>query len=219
MSQKEAKVFNYYFLNKHLHPKTPKGYRESIAVLIINMNKEKKGKFLIIQERNNFWTFPKKGVKSNNLFDGIVNALVLNIGNEMGFRGIKVKENNPKFIQKAFLFNLEKQIYDEVRSANEKEKKRPTKGKYYHLVIAHYTGPDRLPIHVQEIAVKDYQWVDEDEGQELVEANIQLAEDDPSFSTKSIKFNIRFYKKCLMVYKKIQEIYEEENNIQLDLFK
>lgn len=221
MAEKQKKVLNYYFLNKYLHPKTPKGYRENIAALILNKNKGESGKFLMIQEKNEFWTLPKKVAASKNLIDGVVNALILNIGNEMGFRGLTAEEIKPQFTQRAFLFNFAVQKYDKVRSKTEKARKRPSKGKLYHLVIADYRGPNELPIKEQKdkAMVRDFRWVTEKEAVALAKKNLALSEKDPSFSIGSVKFNIQFCNKVIKAFEILKALESTTlDDSQLGLF-
>ncbi|MEA3357129.1 MAG: hypothetical protein U9Q67_01730 [Patescibacteria group bacterium] len=98
MASKRPKIFNYYFLNKYLHPKSPSGFPENVVVLVNRCTGDPPNKkFLLVQEKNRVWTLPKKGVDSDNLIDGIINAFVQNIGGEMGFRGLISQEIKPRF--------------------------------------------------------------------------------------------------------------------------
>lgn len=217
---KKDRSLNYYFLKKHLHPKAPSGYRQDIVNVIVNRNEtENRNKFLLIQEKNEIWGFPKQGIEDRNLSEGFFETLTRNLGEELGFRGMKVIELKPRFTQKAYIFNFEKQVYDDDRSEEEVKKGRPTKGKIYHLAIMSYKGPDEMPLDLDnpKITTLGYQWVTENEGRDLIYTNLDVWSKKTGGIDKTSKFHISFYERIINSYNLIQRIYTEKNPFQQTL--
>lgn len=215
----KKKTFNYYFLNKYLHPDVPVGYRENLVMLVLLKNDPDK-KFLLIQEKNFVWTLPKKGIDATNLIDGIVNALSQNIGGELGFKGIVSDEIKPKFEQMAYLVNFMKQKYDSTRSAYEKKKGRPVKGKIYHLAILYYTGPELLPVErdFEASFINKYEWVTLDEALSFSQESKSLYEkDNERYSENSLKLNENLIKKAWEMYEAIENVKKTKSD-QIGLF-
>ena len=97
-TSKTNKSFGYYFLNERLHPPTPKNFRNSIVMLIVNKNLTAyKDKYLLIKQSNNSWSIPKEGVKSSLIIEDLYTTVSSNIENELGFKEIKVVESKPTF--------------------------------------------------------------------------------------------------------------------------
>jgi hypothetical protein len=97
--------FSYYFLNKRLHPPAPAGFRVDIVLLIINKNPGNNlDKYLFIKEETNgysSWGLPKEGLQTSILADDVFTAIARNIESELGFRGLKISESKPSFVQRA----------------------------------------------------------------------------------------------------------------------
>ncbi len=210
--QKRRKVINYYFLNRYLHPKPPKGFRETVVVLItLKSDSDQKNKFLIIKEKFMSWGLPKKGLKGNNLVDGIINALVEDMGNEIGFKGPILFQLKPQFVQKAYFLNFTKQIYDKQRSIIEKNKGRPSRGKIYHLAMIDYYGKAELPLKKsdKDAHIIDYKWASQKEGEQLILENKNLIEKEGKlFSAQTAIFGLDLFRKVMRAYKLVQEIYK-----------
>jgi|GEM_PF-5304702 len=203
---KSKKPFNYYFLNKKLHPSGPKGFRTSIALLIVNKNPgPNKNIFLLIQQSNKAWTIPKEGIKEQKLADDFFATIIKNLGDEQGFKGIKVVETKPLFKQIAFVFDFDRQVYDKERARVEKKKGRPEKGKNYHLVIMEYRGSDKIPL-VPGPETINYQWVNEKEAILLLKENIALTKAGDLPSMSSSKYNLGFTKKAIKTLLALQKI-------------
>ncbi|HVX92905.1 MAG TPA: hypothetical protein VHA74_02200 [Candidatus Dojkabacteria bacterium] len=217
------KSFNYHFLKKYLHIKLPVGFREDIALFIVSRNNDStKNKVLLIKERTGFWGLPKRGITGNNLMEGLLNALVDNLGYELGLKGVVVFEKSPQFIQKAYFVNYAKQIYDKERSEHEQKKDRPSKGKIYHLIILDYWGDTLLPIDGRgSTEIEGFEWVDFKSAEKLLEANLTL-EGNGVFKTfyESFIFNIEFFKKSVRAYEAVEKLYSfDKETSQLELLQ
>jgi hypothetical protein len=216
-TKKKPYSFNYYLLNKYLHPETPRGYRQTVVNVIVNQNTTKeRGKFLFIQEKNKWWGLPKQGFDEKLLTDGFIEALSKNIGEELGFKGITVIEIKPKFTQIAYLFDFEKQVFDEDRSEREIEKGNPGEGKIYHLAIMHYKGPDEIPIDKDDpkTTTIDYKWVTKEEGRELEDKNKEISAEEFGDVDRTAKFHVAFFERIMKAYEEIQKIYAQKNPYQ-----
>jgi 8-oxo-dGTP pyrophosphatase MutT (NUDIX family) len=203
--------FNYYFLEKRLHPSTPKGYRATLILLIINKNKESpdKDKFVFVEHKNSFWGFPKGGILGESLIDSISEAIVKNLGEELGLKGVQVFDTKPIFKQKAYIFDIARQIYDEARVKSEREKGRPDKGKIYHLAMMEYRGVDKLPLEGrdQKYGIRDFRWVGIEEGRNLSNANLKLMErEDYDHSEETLKFNLSLYERVISAYSLVYQV-------------
>ena len=221
MPKKKVKSLNYYFLQKHLHPKSPLGFRQVVVNVIINQNDtENRGKFLFIQENNKLWGFPKQGIEGRELIDGFYDAMAQNLGEELGFRGMKIIDLKPQFAQKSYIFNFEKQVFGDARSEHEMEKGRPAKGKIYHLAIMEYMGPEELPIDLKDpkITTRDYKWVTETEGRNLIHSNIGVGKEQfEDEEGNPNKFHISFYERIVNAYNQVLRIFSEKNPYQQTL--
>ena len=218
MDSVKPKSLNYYFLRDYIYPKKPKGFRENIVLFVSFRNKgDSHGKYLMIQEKNSFWNLPKKGLTSEDVFDGIVDSVVRDIGEEMGFRGIVNKDLRPRFIQRAYLFNFAIQRYDEIRSEDERKKGRPDKGKIYHLAVIDYLGPEDLPFDKKrsDIHPKDFRWVDFNEGEALVLSN---RSPEINSSKVSVEFNISLHRRIFNASKYLEKIYKDVDLNQISMF-
>jgi hypothetical protein len=150
----------------------------------------------------------------------VLNALVKDIGDELGFKGVVINEKNPQFVQKAILFNFGKQRYDKIRSEYEAGRGRPSKGKLYHLVVVHYNGPDELPLRDDPtVTTKDFKWANEKEVLQLTKSNLDLVSSDENFSTKSAEYNIQFSDKAITTYALLKKITDDQEGGQLTLIQ
>jgi hypothetical protein len=221
MKQKKSHTFNYYFLHKHIKIKKHRGFRQVIINLLTNRNKtENKNKLLFVQERGGSWGFTRQGIVFQDLAENLFETLVRNLGEELGFKGLIVKETKPTFIPQAYLFNVERQVYDALRADDEAKKKRPTKGKVYHLAMLSYEGPDELPVNIGDPSsvIRDYRWINEDEGRELISQNYDLLKTNKAFSEATMDFHKAFYEKIIDIYNHIQGLYLKDNLYQRALF-
>ena len=206
---KTIKSFGYFFLNRRLHPPTPKEFRTSIILLIINKNKTiNRDKFLLVQQNNQFWNLPKEGIEKTTIIDDVYTTIARNLEEEIGFRGLKVSETKPLFKQVAFLFDFDQQIYDKERSLSEEKRSFPKKGKIYHLAIMDYSGPDEIPIDIKRegIEIINYKWVNLKQGKTLMESNKKLLQKGIINSPKTTTFNIYLFEKVLNIYSGIQNL-------------
>ncbi len=213
--------FNYYFLNKHITLEKPPGYRQTVITLLINENDtENKDKYLFVQEKGGTWGLSRRGVVAQDLLENLFETLIQSLGEELGFRGIDIFDTKPQFKQVAYLFNIEKQTYDDIRSKAEEAKMRPSKGKLYHLAIMKYRGPDNLPFNpaYSKSAIRDYRWVDEEEARQLTKENLKILKVKEDFSPQSMDFHIKFWKRIHSIYKNINEIYSNKEVEQSPLF-
>ncbi len=209
------KTFGYYFLNKKLHPPIPKNYKSSIILTIINKNNTlNKNKMLFVQQKNLIWNLPKKGIKTNSVIEDIYTTVSNNLENELGFKGIKVTETKPTFKQVAFIFDFDKQVYDEKRSIQEKRKDNPTTGKIYQLAIMEYHGPDKIPL-TSNSEVVNYKWVNITEGKNIMGKNKELLAPEIADSKESIDFNIKLFGKILNTYEMIETIFKNKKQFEL----
>lgn len=209
------KTFGYYFLNTRLHPPTNNDYKVSIVLVIINKNKtNNKDKFLFVQQKNLFWNLPKKGIKSKIITEDIYTTISKNLEHELGFKGVKVAETKPFFRQIAFIFDFEKQIYDEERSKAEDKKDNPKKGKIYQLALMEYRGTDDLPVSIAT-EISDYKWVNLEEAQSLLLSNKDLLNYDIINSNSSVDFNIKLFKKISVFYQKMSEAMDNDQQSKL----
>lgn len=209
MVTKKCHSFNWYFINKRLHPKAQKGFRQNLILLIVNKNKtQRQNNILLVQHNVKAWTLPKEGLKSEITVDDIFTTIARNLEEELGFRGLKITDLKPQFKQVALLFDFDKQIYDKERSEIEKRKQRPSKGKLYHLAILEYSGPDKIPFHKDGSNKEtiDYKWIDYKKGREILQENIKLSKQGKLPSIKSSFYNLHLFDKVILVYRKIQKI-------------
>ncbi|MCK9368387.1 hypothetical protein M0R04_00190 [Candidatus Dojkabacteria bacterium] len=199
-----TKPINYFFLYNRLHKPVPDGFQETLILLIVNSTKENLGKFLVIEETIHAWGFPKTKMTGNNIFDGILDALVKNLGEEIGYKGPLVFEKKPFFEQQAIFFNFGKQLYDKVRGKQEEKKGFPSKGKIYNLAIMKYSGPSDLPIleSDSEDSVIDYKWVTFEEALSLFESNKDIERSSPKL------YSYGTYIKIIEQLKKIEKAYK-----------
>ncbi|MEA3357128.1 MAG: hypothetical protein U9Q67_01725 [Patescibacteria group bacterium] len=119
------------------------------------------------------------------------------------------------------MINFAKQKYDKTRAEYDRKKKRPTKGKIYHLVIINYYGPSDLPVakDLEKSFIMDYKWVDYKEGLELVRLSTSLRREDPeSYSKKSIEFNISLFKKCIRARRIVDKAFLNGKEQQVSMF-
>lgn len=197
MGPKPYSSFTYYFLNRRLHPQSPPGFRNDTVLLLVNKNATpNRAKFLFVhQKKDNHtsWGLPKEGMESQVVVDDVITSIARNLEEELGFKGTKVTETNPKFTQVAFLFNFATQIYDSDRSHYESSLGRQSKGKIYHLAVMDYTGPDILPGHVKK-SIDRYSWADHAEGLELIKSTAT------TFNPGSSEFNLVLFTKILETY-------------------
>jgi len=204
MLKAKDKSFGYHFLNKSLHPSFPNDYRVSIILLIVNKNKsENTNKFLIVQQASKIWGLPKEGTKSKITVEDLYTTVARNLELELGFRGIKVVETKPLFKQVGLIFDFDKQDYEAIRSKQEVEKGRPSKGKIYLLAIMEYRGPDKLPF-VPNVELTDYKWINEKEWLEYEDNNFKTSKQD-SLSLKTAKFASHLVIKSLRTYRSIED--------------
>jgi hypothetical protein len=199
-----TKPINYFFLYNRLHKPIPEEFCETLILLIVNSTKENLGKLLVIQETIGAWGFPKTKMTGNNIFEGILDALVKNLGEEIGYKGPMVFEKKPFFEQQAIFFNFDKQLYDKVRAKQEEKNGFPSKGKIYNLAIMKYSGPSDLPILESngEDSVIDYKWVTFEEALNLFESNKDIEHSNPEFYSYST------YIKIIEQLKKIEKAYK-----------
>ena len=211
-----TKPINYFFLYNRLHKPIPEGFRETLILLIVNATKENLGKFLVIQETILAWGFPKTKMTGNNIFEGILDALVKNLGEEMGYKGPMVFEKKPFFEQQAIFFNFGRQLYDKVRAKQEEKKGFPSKGKIYNLAIMKYSGPSDIPILESngEDSVIDYKWVTFEEALSLFENNKDIERTSPELYSYGTYIKIiEQLKKIEKAYKcLIENVYPEDKN-------
>lgn len=208
MRKKSNRTFNYYFLNKRLHPNPPPGYRTDIILLIINKNPTaNNNKYLFVQQNNKFWNLPKEGTKTI-LADDLFNTIARNLEEEIGFKGIKVIEDKPMFKQIALIFDFEKQEYDLNRSKDEKNKNRPVKGKIYHLAIMEFHGPENFSIKNKSKTdeIIDLKWVNKKDGEKLVSLNKNFLSERKTNSPYSASFNVKLFKKVINFYNNLTKI-------------
>jgi hypothetical protein len=218
MGRKKSHTFNYYFLQKQIKINQYQGFRQVIINLLTNKNQTKnKNKFLFVQEKGGSWGFSRQSVLFQDLVENLFETLVRNLGEEFGFKGPLVKTTRPTFFPQAYLFNIEKQVYDSVRAKDEARKKRSTKGKIYHLVLMSYKGPDDLPIDSSSV-IRDYRWVNAKEGQKLKKQNYDLLKTNQTYSKSTMDFHQAFYEKIIDIYNHIQNFYLKGNLYQRTLF-
>lgn len=123
------KTPSYYMVRNYLHPKVPQGYRNNLVLLTVSNNNESgEEKFLIVQQKNGFWTLPKKLVASENVFDGVVDSIANVLDTELGFHGAIPHILKPEFLQVAYLFGIDKQTYEPLRAEYEKKPRKAFKG-------------------------------------------------------------------------------------------
>ncbi len=210
MNKQTNESFNYYLLNKRLHPPIPSGFKVSIILFIVN-KKDSKGKFLLVCEGNKFWDLPKSGIKSIEIIDDIFTTIAKNMEEELGFRGVKIYENKPVFKQIALIFDIAKQKYDKARSLSEENSGKPKKGKVYELSIMEYFGDDKLPLEkTPKEKIFDYRWVDFNEALELMKSNIKLFETGLVSSLESVKFNIDLFNRVKEIYEIVSGVHQEK---------
>ncbi len=212
MKKQTNKSFNYYLLNKRLHPPIVSGFKASIILFIVNKNKGiNQDKFILVCEGNKFWDLPKSGVKSKELIDDLFTTIAKNMEEELGFRGVKIYENKPVFKQLALIFDIAKQKYDKARSVSEENLGKPKKGKLYELSIMEYFGNDKLPLEkTPKEKIFDYRWVNFNEGIELMKSNIKLFKNGSVSSLESVKFNIDLFDRVKEIYEIVSRIHQEK---------
>ena len=214
--RKDNKTFGYYFLNRHLHPKTPKGFRRTIVHFIINKNKsENVNKVLLVSEKSGFWNYPKESITAENMLEDIFTTITKNLDNELGFRGVVATETKPSFQMVATFYDFYTQIYDSERSKWEQGKGLPLKGKIYTIFYIYYKGPDDLPMNSKS-EVSNFHWVNYKDGLELIEKNTSLISFKNGFFSKhSVESNKILFKKAWSAYTKIKDILEEKQQTAL----
>jgi len=207
---------NYYFLNKFLHPKPYLGYRQSVVLLIINKNStENKNKFLFIKEKSGFWFFPKGHLVGTDLINSLFESISKNLENELGLRGVKIFDIKPSFTQKAYIFDFERQKYNQERESEEKSKGNPSNGKIYHLAIMHYKGAEEFKVD-EKVKVSEHRWVSKDEALKLLDEISELVGNLPSFTEESHKFYRRFLEKMLTTNTVLEQIRSNETSSSQD---
>lgn len=205
MPSRKLSSFSYYFLNKRLHPPPPPGYRASTVLFIVNCNPGLNyQKFLFIKEtgqQKESWGLPKEGLESSTVVDDIITSIARNLEEELGLRGMKISEMKPAFHQRAIYFDFAVQRYDPLRSGYEAMRKRPTKGKVYHLAIMDYTGPDKIPLDGSsgDTSITDFLWVEPSQAQELTRKTTT------TFYPMSAEFNISLLNQVLLAYKNLPQ--------------
>jgi hypothetical protein len=209
---------NYYFLNKYVYVTNFPGYRQTIINLIINKNRGHKGSVLFVKEKNGFWGLPRQGVVDQDVMENIFETVIRNIGEELGFKGLVIRQLKPKFILKACLFNVEKQEYSEKRAKAEKEKNRPTKGKVYNLVIMDYFGPNNLPVQDNSKKIEDYKWITPKQAHLIHRYNLLVAQKKADLSLQNVDFHKNFIQKIMEINYHMDKIYSNEATKQKTLF-
>lgn len=209
---------NYYFLNKYVFVKNFPGYRQTIINLIINKNRTNEGKILFVKEKNGFWGLPRQGLVAQNVVENIFETVIRNIGEELGFKGLEVKELKPKFMIKSCLFNINKQNYTEKRAKAEQAKGRPTKGKIYNLVIMDYVGPDNLPVKESQSRIEDFRWITPKQAQLIHNYNLAVAQKKESLSLNNVDFHKKFIQRILDINYHMEKIYSDTPISQKSLF-
>lgn len=216
MEKSKNHSLNYYYLNKNITLKYKPGYRQTILNVLMH-----KDKFLFVQEKGGFWGFTRQGVVKQNVLENLFETMVRNFGEELGFKGFKVKELSPKFTPVAYLFNFDAQQYDAKRAASEERKNRPTKGKLYHLAIIEYSGPTNLPIDTKDkhANIKDYKWVNAKEGRHLTKENNKAAlELNKEYSVDTINYHFYLYEKVIKTYEYVKAAYSFKIDNSVPLF-
>jgi hypothetical protein len=203
---KKPHNFNYYFLNKYLHAQPYPGYRQTVVLLIVNKNKTKNNnKFLFIKEKSGFWFLPKGHLVGTNLTDSLFESILRNLESELGLRGTQIFEVKPSFIQKAYIFDFERQRYNKERGLEENAKGYPTKGKVYHLAIMNYEGADEFKVD-EKVKVLGNRWVAQDEAFGLVDKIGELVGKPLGYTEESHKFYKRFLEKVLLTNSELERI-------------
>lgn len=232
MPKKKPKSINYYFLQKHLHPKSPSGYEQVLVNMVVNKNEsENNGKYLFVQENNKKWGFPMQEVEEKNLIDGFFDSMAKNLGEKLGFRGMKIIDLKPQFKQKSYFFDFAKQVFDEKQSEEEMQTGGPSKGRIFHLAIITYEGPEDLPLDKKDpgTPIRDYKWVNETEARSLVQGNVlidgdteienEVNETDGNALQESIglNFEISLFENIVNAYKEVLRIFSGKNPYQQTL--
>ncbi len=210
---------NYYFLNQFLHPKPYPGYKQSVVSFIVcKNNTPNKNNYLFVKEKTGFWFFPKGRIFKNNIADGFFEAITGTLERELGLKGMKVFDVKPNLVQQAYIFDFERQKYNQNRSEDEKVKGNPTKGKIYHLAIMEYTGVNGFPAENDKKAILEYKWINDKEAEELINKNGELVNENTGYTEGYNKFQLRFFKKILSSYETIQKLRVQKEPLQKTLF-
>ena len=219
MDRKGSKSLNYYFIRDHIKIKKAAGYRQAVINLLVNKNRnENKDKYLYVQELGGTCSFSRQTVVEQKIVENLFETLVRNLGGELGFKGHKIKEMKPKFYPKAFLFDVARQHYDNIRAKAEAKKKRSTKGKTYHLAIIEYKGPDDLPIPETNGGIADYKWVNPSEARNLLNENFDLLEHSDELSEATLIFHKNFFEFINNLYNNVQFALGSKEHAQQSLF-
>jgi len=213
MPSRKLSSFSYYFLNKRLHPSAPAGFRASLILFIVNHNSGRNaGKFLFVREISGgyvSWGLPKEGLESPIVVDDIFTALTRNLEEELGFRGMNINELKPIFYQKALLFDFALQKYDRARSVHEATRKRPIKGKIYHLAIMEYHGPEEIPgdFDSNKSEIDAFRWTFLEEGKKLIE------ESSRTFNPSSAEFNADLLEKIVKMHQDLERHFTSQPSL------
>lgn len=173
-------------------------------------------KMLFVKEKNGFWGFSRQGLIDDNYIENLFETFVENIGQELGIKGLASNNMNFKFYPYAYLFNVERQEYDQVRSKSEGLKKRPARGKIYHLSYMGYKGDDKFSsFGTNDLKLQDYKWVSDSEAILLTDQNQSIKRQ--GISSTTFQFHNQFLIKLINIRKTI-DLIKDDSTDQLSIF-